>query len=329
MSHSSSSSSLVPVSEHDYLEQDPEIRGQKYACMSVINPHDVIKRKDAWFFQEFMAGIAAEMQSLWANTIEINKEAQPEFVDSLRKIQDRYDYVFDATKIHEAYEFFRSANQQRLEGEYLEKNNFQTSIAGIKIRGSYDTLREAQIRAEVLKRKDPHFNVYIGEVGCWLPLDPDPSQIDNQEFAETQLNTLVKGYKENQAQKDAYYESRKEILCDQANEINEIRKKKNQEELATELAAAQDPWMARRIEGGEASVVSEIEPVAEEVPETDEAAVVPEADDATTSATTTSTSTSTKRRASTKAPKTPRAAPAPAARARKPRGGPAPNDAVA
>ena len=245
----SANATLVPVAQQDYLEQDPAIRGQKYACMSVINPADVIKRKDVWIFQEFLTSISAEMNDLWTNTIEQNKDSQPEFVDSLRKIMDRYDYAFDSSKLHEAYDFYKSSQQERLESEYLEKNNFQTSIAGIKIRGCYDTLREANIRAEVLKRKDPHFNVYIGEVGCWLPLDPDPSQIDNQEFAETQLNTLIKGYMENQAQKDAYYESRKDILMEQAEETNEIRKKKIQEEISLETRLQeQDPWMANREE---------------------------------------------------------------------------------
>lgn len=271
---------LVPVSEVDYLEQDPPIRGQRYACLSVIQPTEVIKRKDVWIFQQFLEGISGEMRELWDSMIALHKESNPELVDSLRKIEDRYDYLFDAAKVHDAYDFYRSSHRERLEAAYLEKNSFQTTIAGIKIRGSYESLREAQIRAEVLKRKDPQHNVYVGEVGCWLPLDPDPAQIENQEFAETQLNTLMKGYTENQAAKDAYYESRKDALCEQAQEVNEIRKKKIREELLLQAASASvsvaeeeegvvaeaapapvsvseddDPWMARKRAEADAAAV--------------------------------------------------------------------------
>jgi hypothetical protein len=41
----------------------------------------------------------------------------------------------------------------------------------LKVRGVYDTLREAQVRAKVLQRRDPNFNVFLGQVGYWLPWD--------------------------------------------------------------------------------------------------------------------------------------------------------------
>jgi hypothetical protein len=253
---------LTPTSTTDYLDQDPEIRGQKFVCMSFISPEDVIKQKESWMLEQFLQMACKELRDLWKNMSDKYKDTDLEFVESLRSIQDRYDYLFEEEKVGEAFKFYKSTNRDKLESSYLEINNFQTTIRGFKVRGSYETLKEAQIRAEVLKRKDANHNVFVAEVGCWCPYSPDPAEIENQEFAETQLNTLMKGYLENQAQKDEYYEERKDSLRKQANDNNALRKKKLQEELATELADAEDPWMSRKMlpsssvtveEGGEES----------------------------------------------------------------------------
>jgi hypothetical protein len=48
-------------------------------------------------------------------------------------------------------------------------------------------------------------NVFVGEVGKWLPWDPNPNAVAEQEYAEDQLNTLMKKYKENEAARDTFY----------------------------------------------------------------------------------------------------------------------------
>jgi hypothetical protein len=55
-----------------------------------------------------------------------------------------------------------------------------------------------------LQRLDPTHNIFVGEVGKWLPWDPEPSQVAEQEYAEEELNTLMKKYKENEEQKDLF-----------------------------------------------------------------------------------------------------------------------------
>ena len=41
-------------------------------------------------------------------------------------------------------------------------------------------------------------------VGKWLPWDPEPSQVGEQEYAEEKLNSLMKNYKENEEAKDLF-----------------------------------------------------------------------------------------------------------------------------
>jgi hypothetical protein len=64
-------------------------------------------------------------------------------------------------------------------------------------------------RAKTLQKLDPDFNVYVGQVGFWLPWDPEPSEVPDQEYADDQLNQLMKKYKENESQRDEFSESMK------------------------------------------------------------------------------------------------------------------------
>lgn len=116
---------------------------------------------------------------------------------------------FKETKIQEDYETFIFKNRKRLEAEFFEKNSFRTTVRGLKVRGTYDTFEEAQHRAKTLQKLDPSFSVFVGQVGFWLPWDPRPSEIQNQEYAEDQLNNLMKNYKDNEVKKDEFFESQK------------------------------------------------------------------------------------------------------------------------
>ena len=109
------------------------------------------------------------------------------------------------TTIQEAYEDFLYKNGSRLEEEFYAKNNFRTSVRGLKIRGVYGTQGEAVARSKKLQRNDTIHNVFVGEVGKWLPWDPNPNAVAEQEYAEDQLNTLMKKYKENENARDTFY----------------------------------------------------------------------------------------------------------------------------
>lgn len=116
---------------------------------------------------------------------------------------------FKESKIQEAWDAFMLAHRQRLEDEFHKSNGFKTSIYGLKVRGAYPTQDQAAVRARSLQKKDPYHNVYVGEVGEWMPWDPAPEEVDEQEYPLDQLNTLMRAYKENTAKKDAFFEEEK------------------------------------------------------------------------------------------------------------------------
>ena len=63
-------------------------------------------------------------------------------------------------------------NEESLQDEFGKVNNFQTSTRGIKVRGSYSTQEEAELRCKLLREVDPNHNVYVGPVGMWMPWEP-------------------------------------------------------------------------------------------------------------------------------------------------------------
>jgi hypothetical protein len=117
------------------------------------------------------------------------------------------DYKVDT--ITESYDAFLMKHKKRLEEAFFEKNEFRTTVQGLKVRGVFDTYGEALARAKTLQKLDASHNVYVGQVGHWLPWDPDPHEVADQEYADDQLNTLMKKYKENESKRDEFFAEQK------------------------------------------------------------------------------------------------------------------------
>lgn len=112
---------------------------------------------------------------------------------------------FKESALKDAYDTFVFKNKKKLEDDFFAENSFRTTVQGLKVRGVFDTYNEALARAKTLQKLDPSFNVYVGQVGFWLPWDPDPMDVAEQEYADDQLNQLMKKYKENESQRDEFY----------------------------------------------------------------------------------------------------------------------------
>ena len=188
----------------DFLESDEPIRGQNYVCLSFISPETVIANKHLFKIKKYLKHLIEE------NNINLNQE----YLDN---IYEKYlDYLYN--------------RDEDFEKEFNEQNDFQTTVRGVKVRGTYDTLKEAQVRAKLLQKKDKNFNVFVGQVGFWLPWDPNPHNIENQEYFESELNELVKKYKENQSSKDDHFREHVDYVKQQASKESEISKLKNKQE---------------------------------------------------------------------------------------------------
>lgn len=90
------------------------------------------------------------------------------------------------------------------------------SIRGLKIRGVFGTRKEADKHALELQKMDPDFNVFVGEVGKWLPWDPDVNDVEDQIYQEKELQNLMKEYKNNLAKTKEVEQQRKNELLEKA-----------------------------------------------------------------------------------------------------------------
>merc|ERR1712232_9713 len=178
--------------KEDFLEADDNIRGQNYVCLSFISPESVLKNKEIFKVQEFLRVLVKN------NNINLSEE-----------------YIND---LEEKYKDFLFNSDDALEKVFSEQNDYRCTMRGIKVRGVYDPLKEAKMRASMLQKKDKNFNVFVGEVGYWLPWDPTPHKVGESEYFEPELNTLVKKYKENQQDKDTHFRENVDYVRDQANE---------------------------------------------------------------------------------------------------------------
>ena len=204
---------VTSVKEVDYLDEDKPIRGQNFVLLSFLSPEDVLVNKEAYMFSQFITKFSKDMTTLLEG-ISAKYSDSKDFVDS---IKENNAYIFNPKDMSEQYGFYKSVNNQELETSYHRDNNFVTSIRGIKVRGVFDTIEEAKNRSEFIKKIDNKFNIYIAQVGCWCPWSPNPDCLENQEYAETQLNTLMKEYKKNMNDKDVIFENRKASLATTAN----------------------------------------------------------------------------------------------------------------
>ena len=205
-------SAMVSTKEVDYLDEDKPIRGQNFVLLSFLSPEDVIVNKEAYIFTKFIEKFSDDMKKL----LEGIKEKNPEQKDMVDTIADNHSYIFEPKEMNEQLAFYKSVNNDALEAAYHKDNNFITSMRGIKVRGTFDTIEEAKVRSEFLKKIDNKFNIYIAQVGCWCPWSPNPESLENQEYSETQLNTLMKEYKKNMDNRDIVFENRKQTLASNA-----------------------------------------------------------------------------------------------------------------
>ena len=100
------------------------------------------------------------------------------------------------------------------------------SVWGMKVKYVADSLEKAKAMSARLVKADPEFDIYTVEVGKFFPLQVEPTEIQDIEYQNEQLNLLVKNYLENREQANDQYNERKRKMMKDA-----IREGKNQQDL--------------------------------------------------------------------------------------------------
>ncbi len=236
---------IVSVKETDYLDEDKPIRGQNYALLSFLSPEDVLARKDVFLFENYLASFSKQLHELFDGLA----QKYPDDASILNQVKENNQHIFDPSKLQHDFQFFVSKEAMDLDSKFHEKEDFKTTVRGVKVRGVFDTMKEAQVRAELLKRMGDKFDIYVAQVGCWCPWAPNPDALNEQEYAEDHLNTLMKKYKENMNLRDEFFEQRKQEKIETA--IKETAAKKatlvTEEPMAVDAGLQEgDAWLERK-----------------------------------------------------------------------------------
>ena len=128
--------------------------------------------------------------------------------------------------------------------------NDKITVVGIRLAGVYMTLEEAQTRAKEVQQEDSRFHVFVGELnGDFLPFDPAPNSAaaGDSEYANEQLNAIMKGHEESQKNAKLFHDMRKtEKMIDNIND-NIKAQHENKEELTQKLSKAKTVEEAKTI----------------------------------------------------------------------------------
>ena len=189
----------------DLLEEDKPIAGQKFVCLSFVSPEKIIKQKEEFLYEEFI--------KLWDF-----KKSMEKFTQFLNFVAFKYPSLsFDklmadfndftkeegeslklASSISDDYKTFIDNNEEQLDQKFGELHQFQTSTRGIKVRGVFPTQGEAELRCKLLREVDPNHDIYVGQVGMWVPFHPDAYKTGRVEYMEETLNQLMADKKKNE-----------------------------------------------------------------------------------------------------------------------------------
>ena len=197
----------------DLLEEDKPIAGQKFVCVSFVSPEKILKQKEIFYFEEFL--------KKW----EFNKSME-KFVQFLNFISYKYNVSFDDVttdfkdfvkeekealskiSMDDDYKTFLDNNEEELEKTFNRTHNFQTSTRGLKIRGSYPSMEEAELRCKMLREVDPNHDIMVGPVGMWMPWEPEAYKTGRVEYMEEELNQLMLEKNKNEASAKTTFEQR-------------------------------------------------------------------------------------------------------------------------
>ena len=226
--------------DEDFLAEDPEISSQKIVLLSFLSPEKILAQKDVFMFNKFLndydlqwktskleAWMGQQLQAvntrletlagsldkvdLSGAAVEVRSSLLrvDRFVEEFQQYTRKNMSELTQSELKKEYEDFLFKNNQALEEEFFKLNDFHTTIRGIKVRGVFSSEAEASLKAKRLQKSDPTFNIYMGSVGKWMAWEPDPNNVKDQEYANDELNSLMKKYRENEEARDSFYTEQK------------------------------------------------------------------------------------------------------------------------
>ena len=197
----------------DLCDEDPPIAGQKFACISFVSPEKTIKKREVYLFDQFIKQWEfSKSMERYFDFVHFIAYKYNLKVETL--IDDFNDFVKEETDklkksgIEDDYKNFMDKQEEKLNEQFNREHSFQTSVRGLKIRGSFPTQEEAEMKCKKLREQDPNHDIFVGPVGIWVPWDPDAYKTGRVEHLEEELNALHKEKLKNEEMAKKEFEER-------------------------------------------------------------------------------------------------------------------------
>ena len=187
----------------DLLDEDRPIAGQKFCCVSFVSPENILKQREMYFMEEFLKSWdltkSLEKFNQFLNFVSFKYSLNfNNLYEDLQEFVKEEKNSLSVNTLNDDYKTFLDNNEERLEKQFNDVCNFQTSIRGLKVRGCFPTQHEAELRCKLLRELDPHHDVYVGPVGMWMPFHPEAYKTGRVEYMEDELNQLMHEKKKNE-----------------------------------------------------------------------------------------------------------------------------------
>ena len=243
----------------DVLDEDKSVAGQKFVCISFLSPEKLIKDRNLYNFNEFL--------KQW----EMSKSFE-KYTQFLNFLSFKYNLTFDdltkdlqsfceeeksnlmASTIEDEFNNFLDANESRLDETFNQSHNFQTSVRGVKIRGSYPTQAEAELRCKMLRELDPNHDVYVGPVGMWMPYHPEAYKTGRIEYLEDELNQLMHEKQKNEQRAKVEFDKRVREAKEKAIEENKKKARESGNVLTQTITPEGDLVNIKNINSTETNI---------------------------------------------------------------------------
>jgi hypothetical protein len=212
----------------DLLDEDKSVAGQKFSCISFISPENIIKKRELYEFEQFLKqwDMNKSLEKFNHFMSFLSYKYNLKMVDLTTDLQEfckeEKDNLF-MTSLEDDYKTFLDTNEERINDDFKKQHNFQTNVRGIKIRGSYPTQQEAELRCKMLREVDPNHDVYVGPVGTWIPFHPEAYKTGRVEYLEDELNEIMNEKEKNE--KTAKVEFEKRVRESKEKSMEENKKK--------------------------------------------------------------------------------------------------------
>jgi hypothetical protein len=212
----------------DVLEEDKPMAGQKFVCISFISPDKILKEKKEFFYEEFLKqwdmAKSLEKFTQFLNFLSFKYNLSNETLnkDLEEFVKEEREKIFTLS-LQDEFKTFIDKHENKLEEMFNKKFNFQTNVRGIKVRGSFPSQSEAELRAKLLRELDANHDVFVGPVGLWMPFDPEAYKTGRVEYLEDELNQLMHEKNKNEEKAKEQFDERVKEAKKQAIEDNKSK----------------------------------------------------------------------------------------------------------